>query len=155
MAGIETVSSSHRPSWGRSVEATMIALALVASLAGCSSRSALGTADGACFVALPVASGAVHHHGHLVGARLLSVNAFGRHSPFGSVVSSAPEPEVRRVCLVAFGGRFNAGEVALPSGAPNGPIAVAVVEYPQSRLLGTAILRHLPEGFGHGQLGGG
>jgi hypothetical protein len=149
------MSLSQRRRWTRSLGVAVVSLAVVGSLTGCSSRAALGTTDGGCFTALPTASTAVHHRGHLVGARLLGVNTLGRHSPFRSVVSSAPGPAVRRVCLVAFLGMFKAGEVALPDGAPRGPIAVALVEYPQSRLLGTAILRYLPEGFGHGELGGG
>jgi uncharacterized protein YceK len=134
----------------------MVALATLATLAGCSTvRASLGTTNGGCFLALPAASAAVHHHGHLLGARLVGANTLGRHSAMGAVVSSTPGPKIRRVCLVAFGGLFKAADVALPAGAPNGPVAVAIVEYPHSVLLGTVILHHLPEGFGHGQLGGG
>jgi len=133
----------------------MVCLAL-GLLAGCSTaRNSLGTVDGGCFLALPTASDAVHHHGHLLGARLVGVGSLRRHSTIYAVATSSPGPKIRRVCLVAFGGSFNAANVDLPAGRGQGHVAVAVIEYPHSRLLGTVVLAHAPERFGHSHVGVG
>lgn len=138
------------------VRGIVVAAALIAvtSLAGCSSaRSSLGTVDGGCFLALPAASAAVHHRGRLLGADLVGVGSL-RHRPLiYRTATEAPGPKVRQVCLVAFGGSFTSGTVERPAGHVAGRLAVVVVEYPHSRLLGTVVLSRAPVRFGHSHAG--
>ena len=131
--------------------ATLLAMGAVA---GCSSaRASLGTVDGGCFLALPTGAAAVHHHGRLLGAELATVEAL-RHRPvILRTVTRAPGPKIRQVCLVAFGGSFTRGSVERPVGQRSGRVAVVVVEYPHSRLLGTVVLNRAPVRFGHSHVG--
>jgi hypothetical protein len=129
---------------------------LLVTLAGCSSaHDSLGTSDGGCFLALPTAGSAVHHHGRLLGARLVVVKDL-RPAKDGLVldtITDAGGSPARRVCLVAFVGRFSSSSVEHPVGAAGGRLAVAVIEYPDGRLLGTVVLSRLPDRFGHPHLG--
>jgi len=129
---------------------------LALTLAGCSSaHDSLGTSDGGCFVALPTADTAIHHHGRLLGARLVAVSGLRRrndHLVYETAVE-ARGPKARRVCLVAFVGRFSSATVEQPEGAASGKLAIVVIEYPDSRLLGTVVLSRLPDRFGHPHLG--
>jgi hypothetical protein len=129
---------------------------LALTLAGCSSaHDSLGTSDGGCFIALPTADTAIHHHGQLLGARLVAVSDLRRRKD--QLVYQAAEeargPRARRVCLVAFVGRFSSATVEQPEGGATGKLAIVVIEYPDSRLLGTVVLSHLPDRFGHPHLG--
>jgi len=135
----------------RALVAATVGLAL---LAGCTSaRSALGTADSGCYVALPGASRAVHHAGHLLGVRLVDVDSLRAHAPRMYLVArSRPGPKVRRVCLAAFAGHFTSADVAMPAGQPAGRVAIVVIEYPNRRLLGTVILGRAPLRFAHTHL---
>ncbi len=126
--------------------------ALVAALlAGCTSvRSTLGTASANCYVALPNAGSAVHEHGHLEGTRLENVAAMATTAPVLSrAVRDLPGPPVRRVCLVAFGGRFLAAQVDHPIGARTGPVAVVELTYPGSKVVATLLAKHPPLRVGH------
>ncbi len=145
----------HRRS-GLARRGAVVAAVVVAatSLAGCSSaRSSLGTVDGGCFVALPTASAAVHRHGQLLGAELVTVDALRSRPLVYRTAVGAPGPKVRQVCLVAFGGSFTTRTVERPAGHAEGRLAVAVVEYPRSRLLGTVLLSRPPVRFGHSHAG--
>ena len=137
------------------VAASVAAGALAATaLTGCTSaRSTLGTVDSGCYVALPAASSAVHHRGHLQGIRLIGVASLKTAAPrLYRVVAATSGPPVRRVCLAAFTGRFSWGDVAKPSGRRVGALAVVVIEYPNRRLLGTVIIPHPHLRFGHTHL---
>jgi hypothetical protein len=140
---------------GRWAAAVAVAVVVAGSLTACSPlRSSLGTTNGPCYIALPRASSAVHEHGHLVGVRLVSVDALRTSAPPVYAVAVAPPPaRPRHVCLVAYSGGFSSGSVRDPHGAPEGPIAIVVLLYPQSRVLGTIIVTRIPLEFGHAHLG--
>ena len=134
------------------------ALALVATAALATSctaaRNALGTSNGACFMALPTANSAVGGHGHLVGVRLVNVSELRKVSPpLYLAAVEAPGPRVTRVCLVAFGGRFRSDRVLLPVGVTRGHLAVVETVYPGHQLLATLIIARSPLPFGHSHLG--
>jgi len=141
--------------WGGRVGgATFIALGLLAgTLSGCSSvRNSLGTSNAPCYIALPAASAAIRGHGRLLGVRLEKVDSF----PVGShlrEVASKEEPNIQRVCLVAFQGSYNFSDVSKPAGRIVGMVAVVVVGYPDGHLLATLILRRVPLRFGHSRIG--
>jgi hypothetical protein len=130
-------------------------VAAALTLAACdSARSDLGTSNGPCYVALPVADGAVHGAGRLVGVRL--VNVAGLRGPAPHVYTAATAAGAHqsdRVCLVAYEGRFASSAVRRPTGRSSGRFAVVVVAYPSSHLLGTVIFRRVPIGFGHSHFG--
>jgi hypothetical protein len=135
------------------VAALTVALGLGA--AACSSaRSELGTTNGPCFIALPTAKAAVHSRGHLIGVRLVTWGQLHSTAPYRALAKlSVARPQ--RLCLVAFGGRFNHVNVERPVGKHrHGVLAIVVVRYPQNRLLATVVVRHSPTAFGHPHLGG-
>ncbi len=125
-------------------------LAGAASLAGCAAaRNELGTANSACYVDLPAAIHAVHHHGRLEGVRLVSVASLRRHAPRLYAAAQARSTRPSDVCLVAFSGRFRAAGVARPIGDSAGHLAVVELGYPHRRLLATLLVSHAPLPFSH------
>ena len=127
------------------------AIAAAALLGGCGvARNELGTVNSNCYVALPTAYAAVHHHGKLHGVRLVSVSSLRTRAPhlYQAAKSTAP-PVPRQVCLVAFSGTFTATQVREPLGKKAGILAVVEVSYPGKRLLGTLLVRHVPLTFLH------
>ena len=136
--------------------AGMLALGLAGPLVtACSAvRNSLGTTNGACFVALPAANGAVGGHGRLIGVRLVQVSQLKTLSPkLYRAAVDAPGPKITQVCLVAFHGRFSAPGVRHPVGRPSGHLAIVEIEYPDKRQLATLILRRVPMSFGHNHIG--
>jgi hypothetical protein len=117
---------------------------------GCAvTRNELGLNDGACYVALPAAKAAVHGQGSLLGVRLRRVSDLrARRMDVDSGLVGG-----QRLCLVAFKGSFRAEQVRRPRVRPSGTVAVVVLTYPDSRLIGTFILHRLPVPFGHSHLG--
>jgi hypothetical protein len=96
----------------------------------------------------------VHHHGRLLGADLIAVEALRHREPvLYSAVTAAPGPRVRRICLVAFSGVYTSAAVEHPAGRPRGRLAVVAVEYPHSRLLATVLVFRAPVRFGHARTG--
>lgn len=146
--------STPVPRGRRRLGAAVVVVTVAVSLAGCTAaRNNLGTDDSGCYVTLPAAVRAVHGTGHLAGVRLEAVKSLRRRAPRVYAIATAPGLHVRQVCLVAFHGRFRAGRVERPRGKPYGRLAVVVLEYPDSRLLGTVLLVRAPVQFGHSHLG--
>jgi hypothetical protein len=123
-------------------------------LGGCTGfRSDLGTADSACYLALPAATKAVNGHGRLIGVHLATLSGLHRpSSPLAEVFTAEPDSK-QRICITAFTGHFSRSSVTNPLGLPWGPVAVVVSETPSNRVLGTAILDHPPARFGHTHIG--
>lgn len=139
---------------GRRLGTVLVVLVAAATLAGCSAaRNSLGTEDAGCYITLPRAVQAVHGAGHLAGVRLEAVASLRRRAPKLYAVANERGVRPQRVCLVAFHGRFKATQVERASGAPVGRLAVVVLEYPDSRLLGTVLFFRAPVHFGHTHLG--
>lgn len=137
----------------RAAAATAV-LASALALGGCASvRNDLGTANSSCYIGLPKAVVAVHHHGHLVGVRLVTVTSLvHRSSLLYAAARQAPGKKVNQVCLVAFTGTFHHRAVERPLGHTHGHLAVVELGYPSKRLLATLIVRRLPLPFGHSHL---
>jgi hypothetical protein len=127
-------------------------LLLALLLCACSGvRDNLGTANSPCYVALPAATGAVHHSGKLLGLRLDRVGSL-RSARRLYLAAGGGHAGNERVCLVGFRGVFLAEDVFKPQGASAGSLAVVVLSYPDNHVLGTVILRHEPVRFGHSHL---
>jgi hypothetical protein len=134
---------------GRSRRLGVLVLGLLAaiSLGGCSAaRNGLGTADGPCYVALPVATAAVHEQGNLLGVRLVSTTSL---RPRSQVADAAAAVTAKQVCLVGYSGSFKESGVEHPAGRTSGHLAVVVVSYPGAQRFVTVLLRRVPIHFGH------
>jgi hypothetical protein len=129
-------------------------LLLTSVLAGCtSSRSSLGTTDSSCYLALAIASHAVHGKGRLVGIQLYSESSLRKRAPNLSRDLSLSSKAQQKVCVAAYVGQFTRGSVNRPLGRASGQLAVVVSETPSNELLGTIIFRHAPLHFGHPHVG--
>ena len=131
--------------------AVLVALVVLPVASGCSAHNALGTSNSPCYVALPAAEAAVHHQGHLMGLKLVTVSSlssFPRLYGVADTTTAAGTP-VTKVCLAGFIGRFTYSNVEQPVGPPHGKVAVAVLTYQGNQLLGTVLYRHVPVRFGH------
>jgi hypothetical protein len=139
----------------RHVAAAVVGVMFFAvACAGCSSPSSeLGTADGVCYLALPTATEAVHHHGMLVGIHEFTLASLKTRSPHLYALLGTKRPRTSRVCVAAFTGTFTSTSVMHPLEQPSGGLAVVVVATPSNALLGTALYRRAPLHFGHPHVG--
>jgi hypothetical protein len=129
-------------------------LLLTAVLAGCTSfRSSLGTTDSSCYLALPIASHAVHGKGRLIGIQLYTESSLHKRAPGLSRALSMSAKAQQKICVAAYVGEFTRGSVSQPLGRSSGQLAVVVSETPSNKLLGTVIFRHTPLHFGHPHVG--
>ena len=132
-----------RPGWPASCVAASL-------LAACSAaRTASGTTDESCYLALPTAAKAVGGHGHLRRAQVHASSGLRSVAPrlYGRLADDVPKGQA--VCLAGYTGHFNASDVPKPLGRPSGTLAVAVVTTPGNKLLGTLILTKIPVRFQH------
>jgi hypothetical protein len=113
-------------------------------LAGCASpRNGLNAGGTACFKAIPPALDRVHHKGSLVGVRQVNAARLARRRPefaqFGN----------RNLCLVAFSGNYQPGDV--PNAQPPGPgrYALVVVDLRRTSVVAAAVVEDLPLRFTH------
>jgi len=119
-------------------------------LTACSAaRSGQGTTAESCYLALPTASEAVGHHGHLAGVRKFTLSGLRGVAPrlYDRLADEVPRGQA--VCVDGYTGRFNATMVSKPLGRPTGTLAVVVVTTPANHLLGTLILTKIPVRFQH------
>jgi hypothetical protein len=151
-----TTTTAQRHRRGARFARTRVALASGAlvlgalGMGGCAAaRNELGTASSGCYVDLALASHAVHHHGRLLGVRLVSVASLRMHAPLLFAGAEVHGKRLGQVCLVAFGGHFRSDRVASPAGVQEGDFAVVELGYPTRRLLTTLIVRRPPLPFGH------
>jgi hypothetical protein len=116
-------------------------------------RSDLGTSTSSCYLALPTATKAVGGHGRLLGVQRFSLTSLHQQAPslYGQLDPHAPGSQ--RVCVVAFGGRFDTASVHAARGLSSGLLAVVVSTTPGNHLLGTVILARPPLRFGHSHAG--
>ncbi len=139
----------------RRIAGAVVGVLLVAAVcAGCSSpRSDLGTADSACYLALPTASRALEGHGALTGVHGFTLASLKARSPRLYALLKTDRPSSQRVCVAAYTGTFTATSVVHSLGRSSGDLAVVVVATPANTVLGTVIYRRPPLHFGHPHLG--
>jgi hypothetical protein len=113
--------------------------------AGCTTaRSDLGTSVGSCYLALPTATRAVHGHGHLLGVQQFTVGWLHRHAPALYREVATSQAADKRICVVAFSGRFRAGSVTRARGLSSGQLAVVLSTAAGNHVLGTVIFAKPP-----------
>jgi hypothetical protein len=95
----------------------------------------------------------VRHQGKLLGARLVAVKDLRPRTEAVVYRAAQSGTKVKRVCLVAFKGSYSTSTVEHPFGEAQGQLAIVVIEYPNSHLLGTVLVARLPNRFGHTHLG--
>lgn len=154
MSACARTSPSARHPWAQPL-AAIAALVLSASLlsACASARNELGTASSDCYIELAGAFAAVHHHGRLLGVRLVSVASLRHHAPpLYRAARNDALASSDQVCLVALGGSFRNTAVAHPVGASRGDLAVAELAYPKKQLIATLVTSRAPLPFGHSHI---
>ena len=127
--------------WRGALSSVMVATVA----AGCTTaRSDLGTSVGSCYLALPTATKAVHGHGHLLGVQQFTVGWLHRHAPalYRELVTG--QAADKRICVVAFSGRFDAGSVTRARGLSSGHLAVVLSTAAGNQVLGTVIFARPP-----------
>lgn len=132
--------------------AALLTLALIGT-ACTTARNELGTEDSSCYLALPVASHAVHAQGRLLGVERFTLATLRKQTPHLYADLHTRRPANQRVCVVAYGGRFQAARVEMGHGRAAGRLAVVVATFPDNHLLGTVIFFHAPLTFGHSHIG--
>jgi len=125
-----------------------------ALLTGCTTaRSDLGTSSSSCYEALPTATKAVGGHGRLLGVDRFTLSSLHQNAPRFFEQLDPKGSASQRVCVVAFGGQFDASSVSGPHGRSSGHLAVVVSTTPGNHVLGTVILAQPPLHFGHSHAG--
>ncbi len=143
-----------RPAWRRGLGVIVGCLLAAGTVADCTTaRSDLGTSVSSCYHALPAATKAVDRHGHLLGVLQLTVGTLQREAPGLYMDLSAHPSAGKKICVVAFGGTFDASSVSDPRGLQSGRLAVVVSTTPDNHPLGTVILPRPPLRFGHAHAG--
>jgi|GEM_PF-1512759 len=134
----------------RSVGIGVACTVMAVGLAGCAAaRSELGTVNSDCYIVLPTAFRAVHHHGKLDGVRLVPVTSLRSHARLLYDAATRSGKRTGDVCLVAFRGDYLATSVVGHVGRTAGHVAVVELGYPGKRLFATLLLRRPPISFGH------
>jgi hypothetical protein len=133
------------------LSASVAAAGLTACGAG---RNVLGTNTSPCFVALPIATRAVHARGSLAGVRLVDTARLGAGGRFmRDLLGMLPTSPPRELCVVAYVGSFTPDQVEMPAGLPPAGIAeryaIVLVTVTKPRLLGTFVIQHEPIAFAH------
>ena len=126
----------------RLVTALVAVLVAAAMLAGCTPRNNLGTASTECLKALPAAANDVHHKGKPEGVRVVVASRLASRLPRVAPLGT------QRVCLVAFSGDFQPGDVTSAAVQRSGHFAVVVVDT-KGRVLDAFVLDRLPLRFRH------
>jgi hypothetical protein len=144
-----------RRAWRRPAASVAACVLLGGGLAtACTTaRSDLGTSTSSCYLALPAANNAVEGHGRLLGVQRYSLTALHQQAPNLYDQLSPNAPGSQRVCVVAFGGKFDTASVHAPRGRSSGLLAVVVSTTPGNHVLGTVILARPPLRFGHSHAG--
>jgi len=124
------------------VAAVMAVLAAVMMLAGCTPRNNLGTASSECIKAIPAATNDVHHKGKPEGVRVVMASRLASRLPRVAPLGT------QRVCLVAFSGDFQPGDVTSAAVQRAGHFAVVVVDT-KGKVLDAYVLDRLPLRFRH------
>jgi hypothetical protein len=121
-----------------------------ALLAGCGAPRP-GVSNGsvsACYRAIPTARVAVHDtHATMIGVHRVPADKIRSHLPPPAQAELASEDD-SQLCAVAFKGDFAAGQVDLAPLNEQGSYAVILVSSRDSRLVGSAVLTHLPPSLG-------
>lgn len=136
-----------RPS---SLRMALGAMVLAATLTGCTSgHSVLGTTSSPCFKALPAATAAVHRRGTMLGVRSYPADVLIRIAP-----RLARNPQLvalgrQTVCVVAYRGDFQPGQVDKATTRHGGRYALVIVDANNDEVVTSAILRFLPLRFRH------
>jgi hypothetical protein len=141
------MSTVHARRW----LAPALPLALGALLiAGCGAPRP-GISNGsvsACYRAIPVAKAAVRDsHATMIGVHSLPADKLRSHLPPSAQAELASYDDTQ-LCAVAFKGDFASGQVDLSPSGEQGSYAVVLVSSRDSRLIGSAVLTHLPRSLG-------
>jgi hypothetical protein len=130
---------------------TLAAGLLAAVLAGGCGAPHPGVSNGSvsvCYRAIPTALAAVHDtHARLIGVHRIPEDSVRSRLP-AYVRARMQADNDTEVCVVAFKGDFTPGQVELAPPTEQGSYAVLLVTSRNLRLVGGAVLDHLPGSLG-------
>jgi hypothetical protein len=102
----------------------------------------------ACYRAIPTAKAALNDsHATMIGVHRVPADKLRSDLPVLAQAELGNEDD-SQLCAVAFKGNFAAGQVDLAPSNEQGPYAVVLVSSRDSRLVGSAVLAHLPPSLG-------
>ena len=139
------IRSVGRRAWRHGAVSFAACVMLAGIATGCTTaRSDLGTSSSSCYLALPAATSAVRGHGRLLGVERFTLSSLRQQAPrfYGQLDPKGAGSQ--RVCVIAFGGRFDSSSVSSPRGRSSGHLAVVVSTAPGNHVLGTVILARPP-----------
>ena len=129
---------------GRVAAMAMAGLLVASACAG--PRNTLGTAASVCFRALPGAKDAVHRKGTLVGVRRVDTDSLQRRIPHDPTLATLPD---RPLCVFAFKGAFQPGDVPLAKNRSQGRYAIVALTSQHPTVVAAFVLSRLPTRFRH------
>jgi len=138
------MSTATRQRIRTGVLAAVAVVVACAALDGCAGpRNTLNTATSQCFRALPLARASANDRGRLVGVRSVHATTLARRLP-----EAAPLGR-QRLCVFAFKGPYNNGEITRARPAGPGTYAVIAVDRSGSTVLASFVVNDLPLRFRH------
>ncbi len=140
----------RRPRALRAIRLVLAGTAISLSFAGCTSgHTVLGTTVNPCFKALPAATTAVHRQGVFIGVRSDRADTLIKQAPRLASVPEMASLGRQTVCVVAYRGEYQPGQVDKATSTHPGHYAVVIVKASDSQVVVSFILRHLPLRFRH------
>ena len=131
--------------------AAVAGLLLTSTAAACSSTPTPGLSNGsvsACYRAIPTARKAIHDtRATLIGVHRVAADKVKPHLP-PAARSRLEGDNDTTVCTVAFHGKFAPGQVELAPRYETGPYAIVLVSSKKLKLIGSAVLDHVPRSLG-------
>jgi hypothetical protein len=157
---VRTVRGSARVHLAKLSVGAVLTVATVASLGltGCTAaRNALGTNSSPCYLALPVAKGAVYGRGTFGGVRLVTPEDLAKAHRVPSELEARAKGKLKDICVVEYRGSYRLDQVQKPIGRRPitgvGRYAIVVIARDTNKLIGTFVRGTLPVRFRHLALG--
>lgn len=127
----------------RRATALALVIACCVALGSCTPRNALGTGSTTCVRAIPVATDQVSHKGKPEGVREVKASNLAKRYP------QFAQYDNQLICVVAFSGNFQPGDV--PDAQPQraGHYALVAVQAKTQKVVGAFVTDRLPLRFRH------
>jgi hypothetical protein len=131
---------------GKRTIAAVVALSVAALVPACGgARNSLGTNASTCYRAVPAARKAIGK-GQLVGVRRIHTSELQRRLPNDTKLAAV---QAKQLCVFAFHGTYQPGDVPLATPQRAGTYAVVAVTIINPTAVTASVLDHLPTRFGH------
>jgi hypothetical protein len=136
-----------RRATGKTAAVAIAAIAALSLLSGCGgARNSLGTSSSACYRTIPPALGAIGRKGKLVGVRKIGTASLRTRLPADKQLAAV---KAKELCVLAFKGSYQPGDVPLAPNKKPGTYAVVAVTIKNPMVVAAFVLDHLPARFTH------